>query len=187
MNLPDLHGERIDLIEINESGLNDMYEYSQLPSFYTYLEYGEHKTIEETRQYLNKLINRSNSETDHYWFIYLKAERKVIGTFGLLNIDYRRGCTEIGYGLSPLYWGKGYFKESVILILNFLFNEMTFHRVWAKTQLNNIASIKVLEKVGFKKEGVMRDYYFSLKDGKYYDAAILGIIVDEFNLKELKN
>ena len=175
----DLHGDRIDLIAISEAGLAYMHEYSIKPEFYRYLEYEPHKTIEDTKQYLERLIKRSNSHSGHYWFIKLKEENKIIGTFGVLNIDRKRYSAEIGYGLSPNYWERGYFRESLLMVLKHLFVDLHFYRVWAKTQYNNAPSIKALEKAGFKNEGVMRGFYLS-SDGKRYDAVLSSILRDEF-------
>lgn len=179
MKYKDLHSKRIDLIRISKDGLADMHEYSTKPEFYKFLEYDPFKTIEETDKYLEKLIKRSNSETGHYWFIKLKNEKKIIGTFGLLDIDVRKGSAEIGYGISPDYWGKGLFKEALMVVLRYLFVDLQYHRVWAKTQSNNIPSIQALEKCGFKREGTMRDYYLSTK-GERYDTTLLSILSDEF-------
>jgi len=179
MKIKDLHSERLDLMQINRDGLQDMHEYSTKTEFYKYLEFEPFKTIADTKQYLDKLIKRSNSENGHYWFIKLKIDKKIIGTFGLLDIDIRKGSTEIGYGISPDYWGGGYFKESLTAVLKHLFVDLQFHRVWAKTQINNIPSIRNLEKIGFKKEGVLRDYYLSV-NGKRADAAVLSVLTYEF-------
>ena len=97
-----------------------MHEYSTKPIFYKFLEYEPFKTVEDTNKYLNKLIKHSDSETGHYWFIKLNREKKIIGTFGLLDIDKRKGATEIGYGISPDYWGGGYFKEALLTVLRYL-------------------------------------------------------------------
>ncbi len=184
MNFENIYGEQIDLVEINMEGLMDMYEYSKISSFYKYMEYGPHQSLEETRKYLKKLISRSSSDSGHYWFIFLKAEKKIIGTFGLRNIDRRKGSVEIGYGISPNYWGYGYAFEVLAMVLKYLFLQLGFHRVCGMTQVGNLPSIKVCEYFGFRKEGIMRDYYLSFKDGRRYDAEILAILRDEFSYKE---
>lgn len=187
MNFDDLQGKRIDLIELNMEGLLDMHEYSINPSFYRYMEYEPHNSIEGTRQYLNKLINRSSSDSGHYWFIFLKDQKKIIGSFGLLNVDRRKGSAEIGYGISPDYWGHGYFNEALLLVINYLFIKLYFNRICVITQVNNAPSIKALERVGFKKEGVMREYYLSMKNSNYYDAAMLALLKSDYLLMEQKS
>ena len=178
MKIQDLSSKRIDLVDlvkIGKDGLTEMHEYSIKPEFYEFLTYDPFKTIEDTSDYLDKLIKRSSLETGHYWFIKIKSEKKIIGTFCLINIDLQNGSSEIGYGLSPDYWGCGYFRESLMLVLNYLFSKLNFNKIWAKTQSNNIASIKGLEKCGFKKEGTMRDFYLS-STGERYDATFLSIL-----------
>ncbi|UCF13661.1 MAG: GNAT family N-acetyltransferase [Thermoplasmatales archaeon] len=179
MNFCDLHGKRVDLLKISFNGLEDMFEYSQKPEFYRYFEYKPHKTIEDTRKYLEKLIKITKGDSGHYWFIRLKKTGKIIGTFGVVNIDNNRNSAEIGYGLSPDYWGHGYFGESLSIVLNYLFFNLEFYRISAKTRFDNIPSFKALEKVGFKKEGVMRNFYLSA-NGKRYDAVLFSILRDEF-------
>lgn len=163
-----------------------MYEYSLKPEFYRYFEYGPHKNVNETKQYLDNLIDLSNTQNGFYWFIKLKEKKKIIGTFGVLNIDEKRFSAEIGYGLSPDYWGRGFFKEALILVLKHLFFNLNFIRISSKTRFDNLPSIKGLEKVGFKKEGIMRDFYNS-SNGKRFDAILYSILRGEFQEKYKEN
>ena len=181
----DLNGKRINLIKISMDGLDDMHEYSTNKKFYEFLEYEHFKSIEETRLYLKKLISRSKSN-NHYWFIKLNKPKKIIGTFGLLQIDEKKGSSEIGYGLSPDYWKGGYFKEALLNILDYLFIKSNFHRIYAKTAANNHASIKSLKNCGFEIEGVLRDYYLSYQ-GFRSDAKILSTINSSKSRKFIKN
>ena len=179
MNFPELYGKRIRLDELSLSGLVDMYEYSKNPLLYKYFEFEPQKNIEETKEYLIKLMKRSKAENGHYWFIRLIKNDKIIGTFGVHDIDQRKKSAEVSYGISPDYWGKGYFKEALRVVLDHLFSECGFYRVNATTRSDNIPSIKGLESVGFQKEGVLRDYYLS-NNGKRYDAALLAILRHEY-------
>ena len=129
----ELSGPRLLLTPLDETGLLDFFEYSQIDEFYKYLEFPPQKDMEETAAYLKKLIRRSNAGNAHYWFIREKNKQKVIGTFGVHDIDFRKGDAEISYGISPKYWGKGYFREIVRLVLDLLFLQMKFHRVIATT------------------------------------------------------
>ncbi len=181
MNFPDLPGERIDLVEIDASCVDDIHEYSSMPVFFEFMEFAESRTREETETYVRKLISRSEAPTGHYWMIRHKADDKIIGTFGVLDIDPRKGSSEIGYGISSRYWKQGYFKEALRMVLEHLFGEAGFHRVWAKTQDDNAASIRALETMGFKHEGTLRDFYLSEKDGVRHDAVVMAILRQEFS------
>ena len=155
----ELNSKRLKFIPLDKNGLDDMYEYSKKPEMYKYLEFGPHETKKETEAYLQKLLDRCKSKNNYYWFICLRDTKKIIGTFGIINIDWRKLDAEFGYGISPDYWNKGYFKEALRCMLDYLFIEKKFHRVFVKTQADNYPSIHGLKNVGFKEEGTMREYY----------------------------
>ena len=180
MEFSELTGERIKLINLDKSGLDDMYEYSKNPLLYRYFEFPPQKTKKETEEYLEKLIKRNSADNAHYWFIRLLENDKIIGSFGVHDIDWRKKDAEVSYGISPDYWGKGYFKETLRTVLKYLFKEHDFHRVIATTRFDNLSSIRGLESVGFQHEGRLREYYFS-HNGKRYDAVVLGILRREFD------
>jgi len=179
MNFPELYGKRVRLGELSLSGLSEMYEYSKNPLLYKYFEFEPQKSIEETLEYLMKLLKRSEADNAHYWFIRLLENDKVIGTFGIHDIDQRKKTAEVSYGISPGYWGMGYFTETLQIVLYHLFVECDFFRIYATTRSDNVPSIKGLESVGFQKEGILRGYYLS-HDGKRHDAAILAILQQDY-------
>jgi ribosomal-protein-alanine N-acetyltransferase len=179
MNFSSLKGQRIDLVELSLSGLDDMFEYSRKPEFYRYLEFPPQQDKQETLRYLERLIARSNVETAYYWFIKHTTDNKIIGTIGIHDIDWRKLSGEVSYGISPDYWGKGYFQEALRLILDYVFEKKGFYRVCATTWATNTPSIKSLQKLGFKDEGVLRGYYLDYK-GQRHDATILAVLRNEY-------
>jgi ribosomal-protein-alanine N-acetyltransferase len=172
---PSLSGPRLDLIEITEAGLPDMFEYSQDPRLYQYLEFPPHTTLEDTRQYLVKLKSRMADGSAHYWFVQRRDGPKVIGTFGVHGIDWRKGAGELGYGIAPTCWGQGYFTEALELVLTHLFGTLGFHRVAAKTPSRNLPSIRGLQRAGFVEEGRLRDFYLDSR-GSRDDAVVMSIL-----------
>ena len=175
----DLIGQRIDLVKIDMNGLENMHEYSIKPEFYEHFEYEPFKTIEETKNFLENLIKLTNDGIRNTWFIKLKDENKIIGTFDIRNINKKRLSAEVGYGISPDYWRQGYFSESLMLVVKYMFKELNFFRIEAICNKNNIASINGLKKNGFKEEGIMRKFY-CMKDYTRQDAILLSLIQDEF-------
>jgi ribosomal-protein-alanine N-acetyltransferase len=82
----------------------------------------------------------------------------------------------IGYSLDKQYNGNGYSTEAVSLAVEFAFNELKLHRVEAGVMLNNIGSMRVLEKAGFHREGIERK---GVKiNGQWEDHQIFAIISD---------
>lgn len=167
-----LKGDFVSLDPITLTDLEDFHLYSIRPELYKHLEFSPFKTLEESRQYLKKLIQRSASPEAQYWFIRLSDDHKVVGTICLHSLDARRASVEIGYGVSPQYWGLGVFSAAARMIVDYVFNELCLRRIVARTSVHNVASLKGLEKLGFKNEGVMRDYYRTAT-GEWFDAVLL--------------
>lgn len=176
MIFPQLDGERISLVALDKGAIDDLHDYSVLPDFYRFLEFPPFTERSQTEAYFAKLTARSNGETGHYWLIRLRATGRVVGSFGLLDIDWRKGSAEIGYGLSPKVWGQGLFAEALALVLDWAFGSGGFHRIWVKTQADNLSSIKALAAAGFRREGCLRDFYLSQVDGRRHDAALFALI-----------
>jgi [ribosomal protein S5]-alanine N-acetyltransferase len=179
MKFSNLTASRIELTELNLDGLVDFFEYSKKPSLYKYFEFEPQETIDESRKYLKKLIQRAESENAHYWYIKLTESKKVIGTFGVHDIDWRKKSAEISYGISPDYQRKGYFAEILRIVLGYLFLDCEFHRVFATTRFDNVPSVRGLEGIGMVKEGTLRDYYLSF-DNSRHDAVVLSILKPEY-------
>jgi [ribosomal protein S5]-alanine N-acetyltransferase len=171
----NLHGKRINLIKLNQNVLSDLHEYSTNPLVYQYLEFPPLTNITETKEYLLKLINRSKSGNAQYWSIDSIKHKKVIGTIGVHDIDWRKRVGDLGFGLSPDYWGLGYINESFNLLFKFLFSDLNFHKIYSTTRTDNIRSIRAMEK-----EGILRDFYLS-HDGKRFNASILSTLRYEYN------
>lgn len=99
-----------------------------------------------------------------------------VGHFYVLHPAVRQ--LEIGYSLVPNERGKGYCTEAVNIMVDYLFLSKESRRIQAQTDLRNVASQKVLEKVGFKKEGTLRRNFFTR--GEWRDACIYSILREEW-------
>ncbi len=93
-----------------------------------------------------------------YWAIILKGSNKIIGTCGFNNWNKGQRRCEISYDLDPQYWGQGIMTKAIAAIADFGFNAMQVQRVQATVALDNIPSIRVLEKVGFTREALLKSY-----------------------------
>ena len=182
---PSLKDRRIELCQLDLKYLEDMHEYSSMPEMFQHFEFGHSQSIYETQGYLQALMERSSREDANWWFVVDQNTRKAIGSIGVHGIDLNRKSCEISYALSPAYWGQGLFHEAAQLVLNFLFNELQMLRISAVTSDENLASIRALLRLGFRKEGCLRRYYWSETKG-HYDACVLAVLRDEANNKGLK-
>jgi len=129
----------------------------------------------------NPLIQHSKTELEQWydklsaegrWFFIEKKDGSKIGEIHHLK------DMEIGYGLVPSERGKGYCTEAVKIMVDYLFLSKNIVRIYALTNVRNVASQKVLEKAGFKKEGVIRKSLFVR--GEWRDRCIYGILREEW-------
>jgi RimJ/RimL family protein N-acetyltransferase len=89
------------------------------------------------------------------YMITLKANGEAIG---MIDARIHPPEVEIGYGLARAHWGKGYMPEAVRAVIDWAFQQPSIYRVCATTDLENIPSQHVLEKVGMQREGLLRKH-----------------------------
>ncbi len=129
--------------------------------------------VQESKVDIAKDYEKLGSEKA--WFLVTKKDGTRIGYFGMSLVG---PYWEIGYVLIPSERGKGYCTEAVQLAVDYLFMSKDIARVQAITHKENIASQKVLERAGFKKEGTLRSSLFVR--GKWTDEYIYSIIREEW-------
>jgi RimJ/RimL family protein N-acetyltransferase len=109
-----------------------------------------------------------------YWGIEEKASGKMIGTCTLFKLDSNNRRGEIGYLLNRGYWQKGFMSEALECVFEYAFTVLKLHRLEADTDPENTASIKILERFGFEREGLFRDRW--LVNGDWCDSLMLGLV-----------
>lgn len=97
-------------------------------------------------------------EYDTYqWFV--ECDGNIVGNVSIKNINHMMMSAEIGYGFDEAFHGKGIATRAVELLMNKVFAETDLRKIFAYVHDKNIASCRVLEKVGFKKEGLLREHF----------------------------
>ncbi|MFT4516862.1 MAG: ribosomal-protein-alanine N-acetyltransferase [Gammaproteobacteria bacterium] len=176
----EIHNDRISLIALNEKYINDMWEYSKESELYRFLEYDCLDDKKATLNYFKKLVERTKKENCHIWFIQLIDNKKVVGSISAHQLDHSRNSCEIGFAISPNYWGQGIFDIVLSTLVEELFNYYNINRISALTYRENIRCIKSLEKNKFKIEGLLKDYYKS-SDNVRHDASLLALTKNSYN------
>jgi [ribosomal protein S5]-alanine N-acetyltransferase len=177
-NLPTIETERLLLRKITLNDASDMFEYASNPEVSEYTMWSTHTSIEDTKYFLKSLTKMYKRRELVDWGIVHKAEKKFIGTCGFVEWSMTHSRAEIGYALSARYWREGYMSEAVNAIIEFGFREMLLNRIVGRCEVNNIASARVMEKVGMQLEGILRQQLFV--KGRYWDLKIYSILREEF-------
>jgi len=106
-------------------------------------------------------------------------KQELIGAIGInLQDDVNRFSAEIGYWLGEPFWGKGIVTNAVKIFTNYTFENFDLNRIFANVFEGNIASERVLMKVGYKKEAILKKAVY--KEGKFLDQYIYAILKNEF-------
>ncbi len=150
---------RLLLRSFSEDDAKDLFEYLSDPQVYKF-DQGEPVNFEQAQKFAKDLTNNPN-----FWAVKLRSEQKVIGQLYFHQLEPIHLLTwELGYMLSPKYQQQGYGSEAAKALVEYSFTELGAHRIQAHCSPDNTASWKLLEKIGFRREGLLRKNIYFRKD-----------------------
>lgn len=143
--------------------------YASDPEVTRYLPWRPHRDVEETRTFLSHLLSAMESGRTSAWVIESREDRRLMG-LTTMNIASAREndllSTEqerqqyykvlIAYHLAQSEWGRGYATEAVRALVDWALSQSQVVRVWTVVDIDNAASVRVLEKLGMVREGVLK-------------------------------
>lgn len=143
-------------------------------------------TESDAESWIDERLSHREQEPKEVTFAIRNPDGKLIGAVGTAG-DFEGGAShraEIGYWLAKPYWGRGLTTEAVTRYAQYAFEELDVVRLTAKVFVWNAASVRVLQKVGFEREGRLRRH--QEKDGDLYDVLYFGLLREDFegNLEE---
>ncbi|MGD8780518.1 MAG: GNAT family protein [Ignavibacteria bacterium] len=178
LKLPKIETERLILRKLEYSDKRDIFDYSKYPEVSRYLIWKKHETEMDTLEFLDFVMEKYKENQPAPWGIELKEKNKIIGTIGYHEWDKKNFKAEVGYVLHCNYWQNGIMTEALNYVIEFGFTKMYLNRIEARTDPENIPSQKLLEKVGFLKEGLLREQM--LVKERFQDFFIYAILRKEY-------
>lgn len=131
--------------------------------------------VSDAENMINFFIAADSNNEANRMGIFLKGnEKDAIGSCGFNYIDFENDRAEIGYELHTDYWRKGYMKEALTALIDYGFETFSFNRIEAKVDVKNVASQRLLEKMLFESEGVLREY--EKQKNEYIDIMMYSIL-----------
>jgi RimJ/RimL family protein N-acetyltransferase len=129
--------------------------YAHDPEVTRYLTWLPHRDREEAERVLDTRVAWWDSETEFSWMITSKAGGTVFGMIAATadSVPWR---FSLGYVLGRAHWRRGYMTEAARAVMDTMLGIPGIHRIWAVVDQQNAASIRVLEKVGMQREGLLR-------------------------------
>ena len=151
----EFQSERLTFIPLSEAEVPAVFALHALAEVAAFNTIGAPENEASTRAILAQKLDPENK--DHLgWALYDK-ENSFIGEIGLIFAPKRFKKAEISYTIHPDHWGKGYATEAAKKVIEQAFNRFLLHRIEAGVAVQNEKSIRVLEKLGMKREGRHRD------------------------------
>lgn len=121
-----------------------------------------------------EIVNCFTARSLFQWGIADRRTNVVVGTFTLAALSPEHRRAEVGFALARAVWGRGYVTEALPALLSFSFETLDLHRLEADADPRNRHSIRALERVGFEREGCLRERYNV--NGELQDAVLYGLL-----------
>ncbi len=165
-----LRGERIILRNFRRSDFDNVHEYASDSLVCKFMTWGPN-TKKDTKDFMARAM-KGELAIEHI------EDKKVIGGCRITVQSGKHKNADLGYCLNKKYWNQGLTTEATKLLIGFGFSKLKMHRIYATCDIENIASRKVLQKCGMKKEGILRERF--LIRGRWRSSYLFSILRKEW-------
>jgi RimJ/RimL family protein N-acetyltransferase len=167
-----------DFCASDEAAVN---AYAADPEVVRYMPWGPNSP-EETRAALARFAadQAATPRMEYGLAITLAGRDEALGSLGLHLRDEARETAEIGYCLRRDLWGRGIVVEAARAVMAAAFGELGLHRIWASCDARNTGSWRVMEKLGLRREGLLRQDRRLKGKGEWRDTLLYAILADDW-------
>jgi ribosomal-protein-alanine N-acetyltransferase len=185
-SFPLLDTERLYLREITYQDAVAIFKLFSDPRVAQYLDGLLLKDLHEAQDLIEELrVDGFEKNSSIRWGIILKDRNELIGTCGYHKwIKENAWRAEIGYDLIPEHWNKGLMTEALGEMVRFGFEVMGLNRIESPIEPEHLASIRVVEKLGFRLEGVLREHIHY--GDRFHDDALYALLAKEWFSRKAK-
>ena len=126
--------------------------YAQDPDVTRYLTFRPHRDLNDTHEAIGRFLENWHTGKSYSWLIFRRDPEELIGAIAAREDQ----GINVGYLLAHPFWGQGFMSEALGVIVEWAFSAPSIFRVWAVCDLENDASARLLERNGFRQEGVLK-------------------------------
>ncbi len=175
---PVLTTERLVLREVADRDGDAVFEMESDPVAMRYWSRPPMREIAEARASIERAKGYHAARTGLRWTITLHAKEQALGHVGVFNFDEQSGRADIGYGLARRHWGQGFMHEALIAVIGYAFGPLGLRRLEADIDPRNEASLRALERLGFAREGLLRERWQVVDE--ISDSVLMGLLAREW-------
>jgi len=175
-----LESERLLLREFSLSDWPAVNAYTSDPEVVKYMPFGP-TSEDQTREHLSQCLATAAEQPRRIYelAVILRTENHLIGTATIALDPHERRRSYFSYLLHHQYWGHGYATEAMHTLFSFGFRDLQLHRLEDTCDTRNLASARVMEKLGMRREGHLRETIW--KDGQWYDEYTYAVLAHEWS------
>ncbi len=176
--LPVIAASRVVLRWISEDDIDGLFKVFSDPQVMRYWSSGPLANREAAAALQREIADSNEKESMFKWGLVLRESNSLIGTATLFNLSLDNGRAELGYAMGSAHWRKGYMNEALQALVAHAFEVMNMRRLEADVDPRNAASIRTLERLGFQREGFLRERWHV--NGEIQDAFFYGLLRREW-------
>jgi ribosomal-protein-alanine N-acetyltransferase len=180
---PQLQGKRVRLRGPRSEDADALFQLFADPQVMRYWSRPPMTTRMEAEGLLEEIHESFKLCTKLNWMLTLRCNDAVIGTCTLFQLEPRHRRAEVGYALRSDHWGRGLATEAATLALDWAFRVLGLHRIEADIDPRNESSRKLLQRLGFSSEGVLRERYFVGEE--ISDTELFGLLEGDWTKRSL--
>jgi [ribosomal protein S5]-alanine N-acetyltransferase len=169
---------RLTIRLVEESDLPSLFVVNADDAVTRYLPYGSWKSVADGEAWFSRAAARLAAGEAGQFVIVHRESRRVVGTCLLFRFEESSARAEVGYVLAREYWGAGYMLEAMKAFVAFAFEQLGMQRLEAEIDPRNVSSAKLLERLGFVREGLLRQRW-AMK-GEVTDSGFYGLLHKEW-------
>jgi len=122
--------------------------------------------------------SEAKPKNDEFFLIITDLEDQPVGCINIHHCDRRNGTFQYGLGINRQFRKQGFALDAIKIVLKYMFGELRYNKVNAHVYAFNEASVKLHEKLGFVREGTLRNMIYT--DGSFHDEIVFGMTAEEF-------
>ena len=180
-DFPVIHTERLTLRKPTYDDVATLLELTQDDEVMLYYGMEPFKEEKQSRDEIDWFLKIWKEGTGTRWVITLKGQDDFIGEIGFYEYEKKHRRAEIGYKLSKRFWRRGYMTEALMGMLDYMYKTLDLNRVHALVDPMNEGSLRMIEKQGFQREGLLRSYEY--ERGAYVDLYMLSLLREDWEAR----
>ena len=178
-SLPMIDAPRVRLRWLTERDVDALFSIFSDTEMMRYWSSTAMKERQEAEELLRQIHAAFRDKTGFQWGVERKDDGELLGTCTLFQIHVANLRAELGYCLLSRYWHKGYMREALTALIDHSFGVLKLRRLEADVDPKNENSLRILDRLGFQREGLLRERWNV--GGEIQDTIFLGLLAREWS------